>query len=284
MSDLPVPSPTERELEILKILWARGPSTVRAVYEEMRLSENLAQTTVQTFLRLMEDKGLVRHEALGRSFVYTPLYTRERTLSREFAFSVGTDGIRRFGERPIMRRAVGVATGEQAVGGDMNQRNAGVAAKRRGFTDRPRIDAHRAFDIHFAVGVVRQSRGVDDGNGAGRAKLQQFGRPLLHGNPACAAHSFVRGRITRNRDDRRSGGCAEDVPAKESRCAEQDHSGSRHATASRTRAPRRRVRNSWALAGPPPARAGWAGRCRPVRVAAPRALHPRSVLRRAQLL
>jgi len=82
VSDLSVPSPTERELEILKILWARGPSTVRSVYEEMRLSENLAQTTVQTFLRLMEDKGLVRHESLGRSFVYTPLYTRQRTLSR----------------------------------------------------------------------------------------------------------------------------------------------------------------------------------------------------------
>jgi BlaI family transcriptional regulator, penicillinase repressor len=75
-------SPTGRELEILKILWRRGTATVREVYEEMRLDENLAQTTVQSFLRLMEEKGLVRHRTQGRSFVYQPLYTRERTLSR----------------------------------------------------------------------------------------------------------------------------------------------------------------------------------------------------------
>jgi predicted transcriptional regulator len=75
-------TPTGRELEILKILWRRGTATVREVYEEMRLNENLAQTTVQSFLRLMEEKGLVRHTTQGRSFVYQPLYTRQRSLSR----------------------------------------------------------------------------------------------------------------------------------------------------------------------------------------------------------
>jgi BlaI family penicillinase repressor len=75
-------SPTERELEILKILWELGPSTVRDVFDRMNQHEDLAQNTVQTFLRIMEDKGLVRHEQRGRAFVYAPLYTRERTLSR----------------------------------------------------------------------------------------------------------------------------------------------------------------------------------------------------------
>ena len=75
-------SPTERELEILKILWSRGTATVREVYEEMRLTDNIAKTTTQTISRLMEDKGLVKHRTQGRSFVYEPLYSRQRTLSR----------------------------------------------------------------------------------------------------------------------------------------------------------------------------------------------------------
>ena len=75
-------APTERELEILKILWQDGPLTVREVFDQMRAREDLAQNTVQTFLRLMEDKGFVRHETRGRAFVYRAVYTRDRTLGR----------------------------------------------------------------------------------------------------------------------------------------------------------------------------------------------------------
>ena len=75
-------SPTERELEILKILWGIGPATVRQVWEVMLKEEDLAQNTVQTFLRLMEDKGLVTHKAEGRSFLYLPKYSQQRTLKR----------------------------------------------------------------------------------------------------------------------------------------------------------------------------------------------------------
>ncbi len=75
-------TPTQRELEILKILWDIGPATVRDVHERMTAHEPLAQNTVQTFLRLMEDKKLVEHVAAGRAFVYRPLYTRQRTVSR----------------------------------------------------------------------------------------------------------------------------------------------------------------------------------------------------------
>jgi len=79
---MPHTAPTERELEILKILWSAGPCTVRQVYEDMRTREALAQNTVQTFLRLMEDKGFVQHETQGRAFVYRAVYSRDRTLSR----------------------------------------------------------------------------------------------------------------------------------------------------------------------------------------------------------
>jgi predicted transcriptional regulator len=42
----------------------------------------LAFNTVQTLLRIMDDKGLVRHERRGRTFVYSPRHTRERETSR----------------------------------------------------------------------------------------------------------------------------------------------------------------------------------------------------------
>jgi predicted transcriptional regulator len=79
-----MPSPTPRELEILKILWERGPSSVRDVYRELLSREpDLAYNTVQTMLRLMEEvKGLVRHDVVGRTFVYTALFTRDESTAR----------------------------------------------------------------------------------------------------------------------------------------------------------------------------------------------------------
>src|SRR5688572_17295562 len=75
-------TPTERELEILKVLWDRGEASVREVYEEMRKSSAIAQNTVQAFLRTMEDKKLVRHRLLGRTFIYKPVPRREDTKNR----------------------------------------------------------------------------------------------------------------------------------------------------------------------------------------------------------
>ena len=73
------PEPTERELQILKVLWDRGEATVREVYEALRDTVPIVQNTVQAFLRLMEDKGLVSHRTEGRSFVYQPTVPGERT-------------------------------------------------------------------------------------------------------------------------------------------------------------------------------------------------------------
>jgi BlaI family transcriptional regulator, penicillinase repressor len=71
--------PTERELEILKILWERGEATVRVVYEEMSRTSPVVQNTVQSFLRTMEEKGLVRHRVEGRTFIYRPTVPRDET-------------------------------------------------------------------------------------------------------------------------------------------------------------------------------------------------------------
>src|SRR3954454_21158485 len=79
-------TPTERELEILKVLWDRGEATVRDVYEELRERLPIVQNTVQAFLRTMEDKGLVRHRLEGRTFIYEPVLrpqdTKQKLLSR----------------------------------------------------------------------------------------------------------------------------------------------------------------------------------------------------------
>src|SRR6188768_3217885 len=72
-------NPTERELEILKVLWDRGEATVRDVYEELRQRLPIVQNTVQAFLRTMEDKGLVRHRLEGRTFIYQPVLPRDET-------------------------------------------------------------------------------------------------------------------------------------------------------------------------------------------------------------
>ena len=79
-------TPTERELEILKVLWQRGEATVREVYEDMSRHAPIVQNTVQAFLRTMEDKGLVTHRLEGRTFIYRPVPrhedTRQQMVSR----------------------------------------------------------------------------------------------------------------------------------------------------------------------------------------------------------
>ena len=72
--------PTPREMEILKVLWEHGPCSVRDAYRFMAQDEDLAYNTVQTMLRIMEDKGLVKHHVDGRAFVYKAVYTREASV------------------------------------------------------------------------------------------------------------------------------------------------------------------------------------------------------------
>jgi BlaI family transcriptional regulator, penicillinase repressor len=72
-----VDKPTERELDILKVLWERGPSSVREVFELLNRSEDLSFTTIQTMLQVMFDKDLVEREMMGRSLIYTAKVKRE---------------------------------------------------------------------------------------------------------------------------------------------------------------------------------------------------------------
>ncbi len=73
---------TDRELEILKVLWVRGRASVREVQEDLiKMAGPVAYSTVQTLLNIMEEKkGLVRHVVEGRTFIYIPKKSPERTI------------------------------------------------------------------------------------------------------------------------------------------------------------------------------------------------------------
>jgi BlaI family penicillinase repressor len=73
---------TDRELEILKILWVLGKASVREVQDELNKGTTpVAYSTVQTLLNIMEDKkGLVRHVVEGRTFIYIPKKSSDRTI------------------------------------------------------------------------------------------------------------------------------------------------------------------------------------------------------------
>jgi BlaI family penicillinase repressor len=67
---------TDRELDIMQVLWERGDATVAEVRDA--LADELAYTTVLTMLRVLEEKGYVRHTEEGRAYRYHPLVERER--------------------------------------------------------------------------------------------------------------------------------------------------------------------------------------------------------------
>jgi predicted transcriptional regulator len=64
--------PTNGELEILGVLWRRGPSSVRAVHEELSRNRNAGYTTVLKLMQIMADKGLVTRDTGNRAHVYSP--------------------------------------------------------------------------------------------------------------------------------------------------------------------------------------------------------------------
>jgi BlaI family transcriptional regulator, penicillinase repressor len=70
--------PTESELEILTVLWSRGPSTVREVYETLRRKRKSVQyATVLKFMQIMAQKGFLKRDESDRAHVYAPVHSRE---------------------------------------------------------------------------------------------------------------------------------------------------------------------------------------------------------------
>jgi predicted transcriptional regulator len=74
---MPRRRPTDAELAILRVLWARGPSTVREV--AAALGRDSAYTTILKLLQIMADKRLVRRDESARTHVYAAAFTEHQT-------------------------------------------------------------------------------------------------------------------------------------------------------------------------------------------------------------
>ena len=77
-----IPRPTEAELAILRILWQKGPSTVRDVHEVLSRKENTGYTTALKLLQVMHGKGLVDRDDAQRAHVYRPAMTKDYTQTQ----------------------------------------------------------------------------------------------------------------------------------------------------------------------------------------------------------
>jgi BlaI family transcriptional regulator, penicillinase repressor len=73
------PRPTDAELGILRVLWQRGPSTVRDVQEALNQVKPTGYTTVLKTLQIMTEKGLVRRDEKQRAHVYEAELAQHQT-------------------------------------------------------------------------------------------------------------------------------------------------------------------------------------------------------------
>lgn len=79
MPGQPVSKPTPNELEILRVLWERGPSTVRKVHQELSAAREIGYTTVLKIMQIMTVKGMVRRNEESRAHIYEACQPAERT-------------------------------------------------------------------------------------------------------------------------------------------------------------------------------------------------------------
>ena len=106
------PRPTEAELEILRVLWQRGPSTVRGVQEALNAERPTGYTTVLKLMQIMTEKRLLLRDKSRPAHVYRPRVPAEKTqqqlvadlLDRAFAGSADKLVMHALSAKPVSRR------------------------------------------------------------------------------------------------------------------------------------------------------------------------------------
>ncbi len=83
MARKPSPTLTDGEVRLMNVLWRKGHATVTEVVASLPRRPPVAYNTVQTLLRILEEKGYVAHEQVGRRFVYRPVV--EQNVARRRA-------------------------------------------------------------------------------------------------------------------------------------------------------------------------------------------------------
>jgi predicted transcriptional regulator len=74
-----IPNPTPAELDILRVLWQRGPSSVRDIQEALNAVRATGYTTVLKLLQIMTEKGLVTRQEAGRAHIYAAQQSEEQS-------------------------------------------------------------------------------------------------------------------------------------------------------------------------------------------------------------
>jgi len=77
------PTLTEAELRLMEVLWQNGPATVQEILQGLPETAPLAYNSVLTTIRILEQKGYVKHVKDGRAHVYTPLVQRQEATRSE---------------------------------------------------------------------------------------------------------------------------------------------------------------------------------------------------------
>ena len=124
------PRPTDAELSILRILWERGPSTVRQVHDRLANDRPAAYTTALKLLQIMTEKGLVERDERDRTHIYRARLSEE-TTQRQLV-------------RDLLDRAFGGSAGKLVM--------QALAAKR--------ASAEELSDIRKAIDAARNDREV----------------------------------------------------------------------------------------------------------------------------
>ena len=78
MTEPTIPRPTDAELTILRVLWERGPSTVREVHDTLSSTQATGYTTVLKLMQIMTEKGLVVRDETERAHVYQASHSEQR--------------------------------------------------------------------------------------------------------------------------------------------------------------------------------------------------------------
>jgi predicted transcriptional regulator len=126
------PRPTDAELAILRILWERGPSTVRHVHDILGRERQAAYTTALKLLQIMTEKGLVERDERDRTHIYRARLSEETT------------------QRQLVRDLV-----DRAFGGSSSKLVMQALATKRASADELR-------DIRKAIDGARNEREVRD--------------------------------------------------------------------------------------------------------------------------
>ena len=77
-----LPKPTEAELELLRVLWEKGPATVRELHDAVNLHRAVGYTSVLKILQIMTEKGLVEREEANKAHIYRPAASQEETQNQ----------------------------------------------------------------------------------------------------------------------------------------------------------------------------------------------------------